>query len=314
MISSDSIGPYLQKARDTQGLSLNQVASLTRIQSKFLQALEDEEFQDLPEQVFTRGFVRTYARSLGLDEEDALRRFTESTNEFYHQGQQAQNQAHLQLQQEQRGKLNRNLVIIVTIAIIVALALLLPRQQQSSPPPSDPAAESSPSEALPTPTSTNRESAPENVVTSDMPNNKPEIAVLETPKLEPESEPEPEQELESEPEAKPKPELKPLPEPVSAQVPVQEPPKPQAPSKPLSTDPIRLEIEATELTWVVVQADNASPLEALLQPSQRGNWEAKQQFTLTLGNAAGVVVRLNGETRGPFGKPGEVVREVVIKP
>ena len=304
MTSSDSIGPYLLKARETQGLSLNQVASLTRIQSKFLQALENEEFQVLPEQVFTRGFVRTYARSLGLDEEDALRRFTESTTEFYHQGQQAQNQAHQQLQQEQRGKLNRNLVIIVTIVIIVALAFLLPRQQESSPPPPDPVAESSPSETHPTPISNNHEAAVEKAAPLETTTNSSEVAVIKTPEPEPAPEPKPD----------PEPEPDPLPSPVSVQVPAQESPKPQPSSKPPSTDPIRLEIEATELTWVVVQADNASPLEALLQPSQKGNWEAQQQFTLTLGNAAGVMVRLNGEPRGPFGKPGEVVREVVLKP
>ena len=73
--SSDSLGLFLKKRRETQGLSLDQVASLTRIQSKFIEAIEEEEFQKLPEQVFTRGFVRTYARSLGVNEEDALRRF-----------------------------------------------------------------------------------------------------------------------------------------------------------------------------------------------------------------------------------------------
>ncbi len=120
MASSDTLGPYLKKKREAQGLSLDQVASLTRIQSKFLQALEDEEFQNLPEQVFTRGFVRTYARSLSISEEDALRRFSESSNEYYHQGQQAQQQAQQEIQEEKRGKINRNLVVIITVVIVVA--------------------------------------------------------------------------------------------------------------------------------------------------------------------------------------------------
>ena len=293
--SSDSVGPYLKKSREAQGLSLDQVASLTRIQSKFLQALEDEEFQKLPEQVFTRGFVRTYARSLGVDEEDTLRRFSESSSAFYHQGQQAQNQANLQLQQEQRGKLNRNLVIVVTIVIIVALGFLLPRQQQSSPPPPGGDSNSSPEVTLPSPVSPvspNQEKTVEVTTTPNLTSSKTEDSSIDS--LEP----------------------KPLPpSTTSLQNPIQEVPKQKpTPSVSISTDPIRLEIEATQLTWVVVQSDSDSPQEALLQPAQKGTWEARQQFTLTLGNAAGVEVKLNGESRGPFGKPGQVVREVVLKP
>ena len=79
----DSVGEYLKEAREAQGMSLDQVASLTRIQLQFLQALEDEDFVKLPEHVFTKGFVRTYARSLGIDEDEALRRFSETAGSFY---------------------------------------------------------------------------------------------------------------------------------------------------------------------------------------------------------------------------------------
>jgi hypothetical protein len=68
------------------------------------------------------------------------------------------------------------------------------------------------------------------------------------------------------------------------------------------------------LTWVVVQSDDEAPHEALLQPGQRIIWKAKKKYLLTLGNAAGVVIRLNGETKGPFGKPGQVVRDILLKP
>ena len=75
-----------------------------------------------------------------------------------------------------------------------------------------------------------------------------------------------------------------------------------------------LEIEATQLTWVVVQSDKQAPNEALLQPGQRTTWKANKQFLVTLGNAAGVVIRLNGESQGPFGKPGQVVRNIRLRP
>ena len=295
MATLESIGPYLKKIRENQGLSLDQVASLTRIQSKFLHALEDEDFEKLPEQVFARGFVRTYARSLNVSEEDALRRFSESSNEFYHQGQQAQQQVQLQIQEEQRGKLNRNVVIIISIIIIVALGFLLPKQQQSPPAPSPqdqkPATSKDRPVAASKPATTQTTQVkPEAVATKNSANQVKDV-VRET-------------EL-------PKPQASPVLPPPPPPPPAPEPPKPV---KPVSTDPIRLEIEATQLTWVVVRSDDANPKEALLQPGQRATWEAQQQFTLTLGNAAGATVRLNGEQRGPFGKPGEVVREVVLTP
>ena len=84
---TESIGPLLKHARETQGLSLDQVASATRIQRKYLQALEDEQFSVLPEPVFTKGFVRTYARSLGMDEHDVLRRFSEASKAYFGTGQ-----------------------------------------------------------------------------------------------------------------------------------------------------------------------------------------------------------------------------------
>ena len=134
MTTEPSVGAFLKQKREGQGLSLDQVASLTRIQSKFLHALEEETFADLPEQVFTRGFVRTYARSLGINEEDALRRFSEASSEFYERGIQEQQQVSLKIQEERQGKLNRNLVIGITVVILIALGLFLPRQQQTPTP------------------------------------------------------------------------------------------------------------------------------------------------------------------------------------
>ena len=78
--------------------------------------------------------------------------------------------------------------------------------------------------------------------------------------------------------------------------------------------PLRLELEAVEITWVVVRADDREPYEALLQPGAHALWRAHDRFLLTLGNAGGVKVTLNGEPRGPFGEHGTVVRHLELKP
>jgi hypothetical protein len=74
-----------------------------------------------------------------------------------------------------------------------------------------------------------------------------------------------------------------------------------------------LDLEAMELSWVVVQVDGGSPHEALMRPGERIRWKASDRFTLTLGNAGGVRVEFNGKPVGPFGPSGKVARDVVLK-
>ncbi len=58
-----------------RGLSLEQVAKVTKIQPRILERLEAGRFEGLPAEVFVRGFVRSFARCVGLDEDEALRRY-----------------------------------------------------------------------------------------------------------------------------------------------------------------------------------------------------------------------------------------------
>ncbi|MCK9521412.1 MAG: helix-turn-helix domain-containing protein, partial [Dehalococcoidia bacterium] len=62
-----SIGRALSDARIERDLSLDEVAAETRISARFLQALEREEFEELPAPVYVRGFLRSYANFLGID-------------------------------------------------------------------------------------------------------------------------------------------------------------------------------------------------------------------------------------------------------
>jgi cytoskeleton protein RodZ len=61
------LGEILQRARQARGLTLEEVERDTRISRRYLQALENEDFGLLPAPVYARGFLRTYARYLGLE-------------------------------------------------------------------------------------------------------------------------------------------------------------------------------------------------------------------------------------------------------
>jgi cytoskeleton protein RodZ len=71
-----SLGEMLRQARLDRGASLADVEQETHIRRKYLEALEAEDYAALPAQVYTRGFIRTYARFVGLDPESTLDLFS----------------------------------------------------------------------------------------------------------------------------------------------------------------------------------------------------------------------------------------------
>ncbi|MCA9677358.1 MAG: helix-turn-helix domain-containing protein, partial [Myxococcales bacterium] len=66
---------WLRSQRQARGLELDDIARVTRIQMRALERLEDGRFHELPADVFVRGFIRNYARVVGVDAELALARY-----------------------------------------------------------------------------------------------------------------------------------------------------------------------------------------------------------------------------------------------
>jgi cytoskeletal protein RodZ len=70
-----SFGEELQREREIRGISLKEIADSTKISKRFLEAIERNDHRTLPAPVFTRGFVREYARYLGLNAEEMVSRY-----------------------------------------------------------------------------------------------------------------------------------------------------------------------------------------------------------------------------------------------
>ena len=289
----EPLGEYLKQAREKKGLSLEQIVSQTRIQEHHLQALESEDFANLPAKVFAKGFVRSYAKALGLDEEEALQCFLETSGTFYDQSQPEQPQPHVQVKLEAAPRQSINWNLVVAALVVIAAGAVwygLPKQQET------PIALSEPEISSPVET-TQEPIAPLSDPQESLVPIKPVESVPQSTPPAP---------------VPPQPTPKPIPPTSVEPIP---PTPPTQPAEDTTADGFHtLEIEATQLTWVVVQSDKQAPNEALLQPGQRTTWKANKQFLLTLGNAAGVVIRLNGESQGPFGKPGQVVRNIRLRP
>ena len=308
----ESIGEFFRQVRETKGLTIDEVASKTRIRTDFVKALEDGNFAKLPDQVFARGFVRSYARSLGLDEDDAIQRFTQSAGAYYDKQVERERLKVRQEVEERKRKANRKAVAIAIGIAILTLIFLLSREQSSLL-----VRRSSPD----LPASASKRTAPPIPEPQDAPPSQQAEAVPPAPKTKPSESP----------VVSAKPgvgnNVEPVTSPASTASAVPELAAP-SPSSLGSDGPLggislegsgategqlALDLEATELSWVVVQIDGGSPQEALLRPGEKARWKGQDQFILTLGNAGGVKAELNGKPLKPFGPSGKVARDIVIK-
>jgi cytoskeleton protein RodZ len=308
----ESIGDFFKQVRETKGLTVDEVASKTRIRTDFVKALEEGNFAKLPDQVFARGFVRSYARSLGLDEEDAIHRFIQSAGAFYEKQDERERLKVRQAEEERKRQANRKAVAIAIGIAILTLVILLSREQSSLL-----VRRTSPSEP---PSTAKRVPPPESakLEVPVRPEPEPPSGASKTKTTEPPSVPPTASRSEgtagrgasaSTAPVQPQSSL-----PAVATVNPEAPLNPLALGAPANTEePLILDLEATELSWVVIQIDGGSPQEALLRPGEKAKWKGQDQFTLTLGNAGGVKAELNGKPQKPFGPSGKVARDILLK-
>lgn len=108
-----SLGSYLARQRRLRGVSVDELASLTRIPRRSLERLEAGAFDGTPDG-FVRGFVRTVAEALGLDPDEAVNRLLREPQE--------DESLVIAKQRLERRKLLLRLVLAAA-AVLVALAL-----------------------------------------------------------------------------------------------------------------------------------------------------------------------------------------------
>ncbi len=269
----DSLGQYLRECRTQRGMSLEELAARTRIRLQTLQALEHDEYHALPVEVTVKGFLRAYARCLGLDEVEVLARYQRFAAEYFQIAQDANPIGRVEQRVMPESFWRRNLTLVgLTIAglvvVISSLIALTPTVEREHP------------------TSI---AVPGRVV---------------PPSLHPVDPPEGSQ----------SPSQVPTPTAPDHQVPFLPPAGPSGSPQSVSIDAPHMQqltIAATETSWVQATVDGLQQKEALLQPGERVTWEAEREFRLTVGNAGGVSVELNGQPIGSLGPTGRV-RTIVL--
>jgi cytoskeletal protein RodZ len=269
-----NFGASFKQAREAKGISLDQIATETRISTRFLSAIETEEFHLLPGGIFNRGFVRAYAEKVGLDPDQAVADYERLAEVRPTEGTPAPRPEPAKKHQRWYPIAGGALLLLIIVFYIVTRESGHTAQTASAPQPAATA-------------SSNSQPAPP-VAQPPVPN--PPVAV-ETPPAAPAPVPVPAQQ----------------PNPQAAQPPVVSTPSP-------TSQALTLELNAREETWVKVTTDGKSANAGeVLAPGTTRKFSAQNSIQLSIGNAAGLDMTLNGKPMKPIGKSGQV-RTLQITP
>lgn len=114
-----TLGQELKRRREARGIDLQEIANATRVAARFLRAIEEDDFSALPGGLFTRSFIRTYARFVGMDEEQAISRYYEQIG----QPRDEPTRLNLAAEGERRKRISMLTATAISLAVLVVLGL-----------------------------------------------------------------------------------------------------------------------------------------------------------------------------------------------
>jgi transcriptional regulator with XRE-family HTH domain len=128
----ESVGEFLRKEREAQGKSIADVAKVTKLSPRNLEALEEDRFSALPGLVYVKGHLKTYARFLGLSEDEVIGKYMRLTQQQETKELDEWDAVELELH-EQKKRSNRTwIVIVVGIVAVVAAVWLVSKWRAPS--------------------------------------------------------------------------------------------------------------------------------------------------------------------------------------
>jgi len=282
--TSPDFGAMLRQARERRGLSLVALAGATRISVGVLEALERNDLSRLPGGIFTRAFVRAYAKEVGLDPHEAVQAFVASfpseDEAMRHGAPKAPLRPDIPFESGGVGRriLARTIAVLVAGVVVVAYLAWSGRLDSWR----RPGAATVPAVQAP-------EQAPPASVAVRPPDTPPAVS------------PPPEQPVVS-PFAD-DPGLKAAAAGVGAVSP------PPGPARPESV--LRLTLVAEDRCWVSVRSDGVRVLGATMEAGEQREVEVGGRISLTAGNAGVFSYAINGMPARPMGAAGQVVTVII---
>lgn len=260
-----SLGGYLRELRRRRGVSLDEMARATRVNSQYLEALERDDTSVLPAPVFAKGFIRAYCQFLGEPPDEALALFAGRDGAPVvatpppAAGAPA---SPTEREARSRGTVMVSFVLLVVLGLALFAVTLMLQSGRGERRLAGAAGEAG--------------SAP-----AAVPSSPPPSAPSPTPAPAPR-----------------------LPPPVV--------PTPAVPMVGAVTAQYRLVARVTEPTWLRVRTEEGRTTEETIPAGQSREWSSNAPFVLTVGNAGGVTLELNGRTLPPLGTSGAVIPRLVI--
>jgi cytoskeleton protein RodZ len=266
-----AFGEKLRREREMRGVTLDEISESTKISRRHLESLEKEDFDSLPGGIFNRGFVRAYARFLGLDEEQAVADYAAVSTE-----QPAPpDQFPLEVHEKPDPKLNpRRSTLPLVLALLALVAVLAIFWARTKIRPQTTNTEAPAATATSSATPSVPPAAPSLVASTGAPSTTgstagPASGVIRVPSVTPS------------PSATPTP-------------------------RPTPDNTFLLVVKAKEDAWISLSVDGKRVWEGILRADKQRSVRAGKRIEITTGNAGGLQVRVNGKSVSALGNQGEV--------
>ena len=274
----ETFGEELRSQRERKQVSLAAISEATRISEKMLEAIEAGKFSVLP-QAYIRAFLRAYARTIDLDPEEVIKRYDSVNQEIHTAAEEwvSRSKPHVPRPERTTPETTQTPTGVPFSSMVAAVVILIAVAAvifYANRESVVPAQE--PLSKIPFDKAV-RETEAAVTQPQDTQRQKPQTQVTQQPVLQSPS-----------------------------QAPLQTPPIRQA------ADSLRLEITTRDSVWVSIVLDNAKHGQYLFPPGRTRSWAAKDQFSVSMGNAGAATFKLNGSNLGALGKRGAVARNVLI--
>ena len=277
-----NVGILLKTERERLGLSRAQIAERTRMRTAVVEAIENENWGSLPPPVFVRGFLRSYAKVLGLHQG--------TVTDLYAKGMPPESPGRVPTLEPSGNRWRRAwlvFLLLVVLAVLYGVWQFYPFLQVNQ-------------------GSRESENRDRQLVSPTISADKEGSPVLSQPMA---ASPAPVRGVEEPTKQEPAPVMS------AIQVAPSSPKEVGSPERDRASEDGWLSLTGIvkERTWLRIRIDGKEEKEYLFQPGSRPQWRGKEKFYMLIGNAGGIDFDLNGKRVGDLGKPGQVVRVTLPK-
>jgi cytoskeletal protein RodZ len=274
-------GTFLRQAREQRGVSLQELAVTTKISARVLEALERNDPSKLPGGIFSRSFVRAFAREVGLDPDLAVANFVSAFPDESGADEMPATTSAVEAESfEQRRRAFRIVVRLLGVAVLVAIFAFI---YYSKVRPGLLTGGDDGPRPLPAATAAQAPSRPESQPAAPV----PAPSVVPGAAL---------------PDAAPDAAAPPTAPPATAA-----PPAAAAPQQ----APLVVVLTLTDPCWLSVTVDGTRTPSRTAGPGERLEFAVQRSITMTVGNAAALSVTLNGKPARALGAAGQVVTTTI---